>query len=78
MLDGHRHPDRTRHDAEHDMTRTTNRPLILAAALLAGACILAAGCGRKGPLYMPDEGSPAAASAPAAEQPSAQDGDEKK
>jgi len=51
------------------MTRTTNRPLILAAALLAGVCVLAAGCGRKGPLYMPGGAAPAQSSAPAQPKP---------
>jgi len=46
------------------MTRNTHRRLIFAAILLLGACALATGCGRKGPLYLPGGAAPAQSAAP--------------
>lgn len=62
------------------MTRTMQRRAILAAILILGASALAAGCGRKGPLYLPENAAappvPAAAPAPAGEPKP--DGDDRK
>jgi len=47
---------------------------MLAAAILAAAVLLTAGCGQKGPLYLPEKGAvlvkaPPAATSPAASPP---------
>lgn len=51
------------------MPRSTISMTRLPAVALAALALLLTGCGQKGPLYLPDDGSATSADRPTAERP---------